>query len=102
MITVSVAYAKADENFWREQLLQPGACCIDAIEASGVLTEFPEIDLETQKVGIFGVVCGLDTQLQDGDRVEIYRPIKIVPENLERKRYRLRPMEPVIERQGGS
>ena len=55
-----------------------------AIENSGLLQQFPEIDLETQKVGIFGKLTKLDAKLQEGSRIEIYRPITADPELAER------------------
>ncbi len=54
----------------------------DAIERSGILAQFPEIDLDTQKVGVFGKVLALETKLEDGDRVEIYRPLIADPKTL--------------------
>jgi uncharacterized protein len=54
----------------------------EAIERSGILTHFPEIDLTQQKVGIFGKVVALDTRLTDGDRIEIYRPLIADPKTI--------------------
>ena len=62
-----------------------GATVKDAIERSGILKQFPEIDLEQQKVGVFGKVCKLDAVLADGDRVEIYRPIICDPKAVRRR-----------------
>ena len=56
-----------------------------AIELSGILERFPTIDLETQKVGIFGKLTKLDAVLENGNRVEIYRPITADPETVERR-----------------
>lgn len=52
---------------------------------SGILEQFPEINLEQQKVGIYGKVSKLDAVLNDGDRVEIYRPITCDPKTVPRK-----------------
>jgi len=57
----------------------------DAIEKSGLLTQFPEIDLDKQKIGVFGKVTRLDAVLEEGTRVEIYRPITADPETIERR-----------------
>ena len=62
-----------------------GCSVRDAIERSGLLEEFPEIDLEAQAVGIFGRLTTLDARLSNGDRVEIYRPITADPETVERR-----------------
>lgn len=97
MLRVSVAYATAGKNFWRYLDCPNGATALDAINESGVLSEFPTIDISINKVGIFGKLAGTDTVLKDGDRVEIYRPITIDPERLPKRKYRLRPVEPVVE-----
>ena len=82
---VSVAYAEPTAQYWQEIELKDVATVADAIERCGILQQFPEIDLETQKVGIFGKVVKLDAQLAEGDRVEIYRPITADPETVPRK-----------------
>jgi hypothetical protein len=58
----------------------------EAINLSGVLKLYPEINLATQKVGIFGKIASLSTPVQDGDRVEIYRPITADPQQVQRRR----------------
>jgi putative ubiquitin-RnfH superfamily antitoxin RatB of RatAB toxin-antitoxin module len=57
----------------------------DAINHSGILKSFPTIDLETQKVGVFGRLVKLDAPLRPGDRVEIYRPITCDPQTVPRR-----------------
>jgi putative ubiquitin-RnfH superfamily antitoxin RatB of RatAB toxin-antitoxin module len=51
-----------------------------AIHSSGILEMFPSIALDKQKVGVFGKVSALEAVLNEGDRVEIYRPITGVAE----------------------
>ncbi|MGE5028090.1 MAG: RnfH family protein, partial [Betaproteobacteria bacterium] len=70
---------------WLTVEVPDGATIGDAIERSGILRQFPEIDLEQQKVGIFGKLAKLDAALADGDRVEIYRPITCDPKTVRRK-----------------
>jgi putative ubiquitin-RnfH superfamily antitoxin RatB of RatAB toxin-antitoxin module len=57
-----------------------------AIQLSGLLSRYPEIDLSKQKVGIFGKLAKLDTIIQEGDRVEIYRQITVDPTQVKRRR----------------
>ena len=59
--------------------LPEGATLQQAIEASGILQRYPQIDLGMQKVGVFGKLKPLDTVLADHDRVEIYRPLLVDP-----------------------
>ena len=85
-IRVEVAYALADKQVVLSIDVCAGAEVKSAIEQSGILREFPEIDLERNRVGIFGSVCGLDRKLSAGDRVEIYRPLIHDPKEARRKR----------------
>lgn len=72
---VGIAYALVKRQVWLTIEVSEGASVQDAIDRSGVLTQFPEIDLAQQKVGIFGKIVSLETKLEEGDRVEIYRPL---------------------------
>lgn len=79
---VSVAYGLAKRQAWLTVEVPEGASIRDAILQSGILAQFPEIDLDHQKVGIFGKVVSLEARLEDGDRVEIYRPLVADPKTL--------------------
>lgn len=72
---IAIAYARSDIQIWRELDLPEGLTVRDAIEQSGILEDFPEINLDTNKVGIFSRPVKLDQALATGDRVEIYRPL---------------------------
>ena len=82
---IGIAYASPSRQVWLTVEAPDGATIADAIERSGILRQFPEIDLEQQKVGIFGKLAKLDAALADGDRVEIYRPITCDPKTVRRK-----------------
>jgi len=82
---IGIAYALPQRQVWFDINLPDGATIQDAIERSGILKQFPEIDLEKQKVGIYGKVSKLDAVLNDGDRVEIYRPITCDSKTVPRK-----------------
>lgn len=56
------------------------------IEQSGILAMYPEIDLNTNKVGIYSRNVKLDATARDGDRIEIYRPLIADPREIRRKR----------------
>jgi putative ubiquitin-RnfH superfamily antitoxin RatB of RatAB toxin-antitoxin module len=65
----------------------PEGCTVQqAIELSGMLKQYPRIDLEIQKVGIFGKLIKLDAAVKEGDRVEIYRKITADPQQVQRRR----------------
>lgn len=86
MLDVEVAYAEPQEQFLRRVQLPPGSCLQDAIQASGLLQLYPEIDLRQQRVGVFGVLRELHEPLSTGDRVEVYRPLQIDPKAARRAR----------------
>ncbi len=85
MVNVGVAYTNKDKQVWLKIDVPDGSTVIDAIEESGVLDMFPEIDLENQKIGIYGKMTKPDTKLKEGDRVEIYRPITADPKTVKRR-----------------
>ena len=82
---VGVAYADKFKQTWLKLDVPDGSTLRDAIERSGLLDQFPEIDLEVNKVGIFGKLTKLDAKVNDGDRVEIYRPITADPRSVKRR-----------------
>lgn len=82
---ISVVYAKPERQTSMTVELPDGATVKDAIERSGILKQCPDIDLETQKVGIYGKVVELDAALEAGARVEIYRPITCDPKTVKRR-----------------
>lgn len=61
-----------------------GMTVAQALEASGIFKQFPELNLATVKVGIFGRPCQLDRKLKAGERVEIYRPLALDPKQARR------------------
>jgi len=82
---VGIAYADKFKQTWLKLDMPDGSTVRDAILRSGLLNQFPEIDLDRNQVGIFGKITRLDAQLADGNRVEIYRPIIADPETVERR-----------------
>jgi len=82
---IGIAYALPHRQAWFDIDVSEGTTVQNAIERSGILKQFPEIDLEKNKVGIFGKLTTLDAALNDGDRIEIYRPIICDPKTVPRK-----------------
>ena len=87
-IIAEVAYATPERQSVITINLPAGSTAEQAIQASDIVQAFAEIDLATQKIGIFGSVCKLDRVLADGDRVEIYRPLRQSPMEARRGRQR--------------
>jgi hypothetical protein len=84
-MNVGVTYSEPARQFWLNLDVPEGATVREAIERSGVLKQFPQIDLDVQKVGVFGKVVKPDVALRQGDRVEIYRAITCDPQTVPRK-----------------
>jgi putative ubiquitin-RnfH superfamily antitoxin RatB of RatAB toxin-antitoxin module len=85
-MNVGVCYAEVDRQLWMRLEVPDDSTVEQAIQLSGVLKLYPEINLATQKVGIFGKIATLETPIKDGDRVEIYRPITVDPQTVQRRR----------------
>ncbi|EGL55571.1 MAG TPA: RnfH family protein [Methylophaga aminisulfidivorans] len=86
LIHIEVAYALPNEQVIIP-LEVPKDCLVeDAIKRSGILERFPQIDLKTDKVGIFGKMCKLNAELNNKDRIEIYRPLIADPKESRRQK----------------
>jgi len=85
-IKVEVAYATAQQQVILELMVSPGCTIEQAIEQSGILQSFSEIDLAINKVGIFGKLSKKTQELKAGERVEIYRPLIADPKEVRRRR----------------
>lgn len=85
-INIEVAYARSEEQTVKEVRASTGITVEEAITQSGIMEEFPEINLSVNKVGVFGKAARLDTALHPGDRVEIYRPLIADPKEARKKR----------------
>lgn len=85
-ITVEVAYALPSEQLIIPVLVAPDTTAEAAVRLSGILEKFPDIDLNVNKIGIFGKLTKLDTVLRAHDRVEIYRPLIADPKEVRRQR----------------
>lgn len=87
MINVEVSYALPQRQELIRVTVPEGATVRDAIEASGILAKYPEIELDkTNKVGVYAKLTRPDTPLRDRDRVEIYRPLIADPKAVRKKR----------------
>lgn len=86
MGNVEVAFATPEKQLILAVPFADGLTAQSAIEMSGILKRFPEIDLSENAVGIFSKPCKLDTVLRLGDRVEIYRPLIADPKEVRRQR----------------
>ena len=84
-VVVEVVYATPEEQRLCRVDVPEGASVAAAIAASGLIEEFG-LNEETLEAGIWSRRVALDTQVKRGDRIEIYRPLKIDPKLARRKR----------------
>ena len=82
---VGVVYATPGRQAWLTIDMPDGSTVQQAIDKSGILAQFPEIDLGQQNVGIQGKLVALDAMVEDGARIEIYRPITADPKTVHRR-----------------
>lgn len=86
LIGVEVAYALPSQQVMIAVDVAPESTVEAAIRESGVLERFPEIDLNENRVGVFGKLAKLSDGLHPGDRIEIYRPLIADPKEVRRRR----------------
>lgn len=89
-VCVTVVYCAPGCEDISEVTLPVGATVGDAIAAAGVLGRRPELAASTPQIGVWGRSCALTRCLEDGDRVEIYRPLTVDPKEARRVRAEVR------------
>lgn len=85
-MNVEIVYATSDEQLIRTLELADGATVRDAVLASGFIEQFEQVALDETPVGIYGVRVTYADELQEGDRVELYRPLVVDPMEARRAR----------------
>lgn len=85
-IVVEVVYAYPERYFLKKLTLENPITIQNAIVQSGILEKYTEIDLRQNKVGIFSRLAKLTDMVENGDRIEIYRPLVADPKEIRRKR----------------
>jgi uncharacterized protein len=85
-LTVEVVYGTRDRQDLIKLTVLAGTSVIEAVQRSGMLDRFPELDIRELAMGIFGEPASADAVLREGDRVEIYRPLIKDPKDKRRER----------------
>lgn len=83
---VEIAYALPHKQYLLTVDVKKKATVVEAIMATELLVNYPEINLQENSLGIFGKKVSLQQQLSAGDRIEIYRPLTIDPKVARRLR----------------
>lgn len=89
-LSLEVAYAKPDEQVILTLTVSEGCTLLEAIHSSGILQRFPEIDLSKQAIGVFSQPRQLGERAEEGDRIEIYRPLLNDPKETRRRKAKRR------------
>lgn len=84
MIKIEVAYALEDIQYLFSESVDEGTTVIEALKDSKLLKELPSLVID--KVGIFGKLVTHETVLREGDRIEVYRPLKVDPRDRRRQK----------------
>ena len=85
-IAVEVVFALPEQQTLLAFEVDEGANVEEVINQSGILQQYPDIDLTINKVGLFSKLIKLDHQLRDKDRIEIYRPLIADPKEIRKNR----------------
>ena len=85
-MVVEVVYARDDRQSLISLEVKEGTTLKEAIELSGILETYKQIDLSKDRLGIFSKFATLDTVLREKDRVEIYRPLIADPKKVRKER----------------
>lgn len=87
-ITVEVAYALPDKQQIIRLSVPVGTTMLEAVNLSRIVDHFPELDVESSSMGVFGKAVASPAQrvLLDGERVEIYRPLIADPKEVRKLR----------------
>jgi uncharacterized protein len=86
MICIEIVHAQAHTQVVKSLQMPPGSLVVDALTLAAQASEFAGIDLANSPVGIFGRLARKDQALNDGDRIEIYRPLAEEPKVARRRR----------------
>ncbi len=86
MLSIEVIYALPTKQQLVALQLPQGSTVRQAIDASGLLQKYPEIDLAKNRFGVFAKLSKPDAILRDHDRVEIYRPLIADPKEVRKQR----------------
>jgi putative ubiquitin-RnfH superfamily antitoxin RatB of RatAB toxin-antitoxin module len=87
-ISVSIVYATPEKQWIKECTLPRGSCVEDLVKHSELLCEIPELNgrtVDTLQMGVYAAKVTTDTLLEEGDRLEIYRPLQADPKEVRRQ-----------------
>ena len=88
-LRLTVVYSPAPREVRQWELELPaGTTVLQALQASGIASEFPGLKLSGETVGVWGRKADLHERLRNADRIEVYRPLRVDPKVARRERFR--------------
>jgi putative ubiquitin-RnfH superfamily antitoxin RatB of RatAB toxin-antitoxin module len=85
-VSVEIVLATPERQVLLAMTVNKGATVDEVIAASGIASRFPELAVEAMPAGIWGKPAARESTVNDGDRVELYRPLEIDPREARRQR----------------
>jgi putative ubiquitin-RnfH superfamily antitoxin RatB of RatAB toxin-antitoxin module len=86
VIAIEVTYATPEKQVLLRLSVRQGTTVAEGIEQSTIRDEFPDLEMDISRVGIFSRKVSLDYVLREGDRIEIYRPLLVDPKEVRRQK----------------
>jgi hypothetical protein len=86
VIGIEVVFALPDRQALVSIDVADGTDCIAAIRQAGIAAQFPDHEIQTLPIAIWGRLASHTDVLTDGDRVEILRPLLMDPRDSRRQR----------------
>ena len=97
-ISIELVFVTPEAEAFHVLELPQGASVADAVESSGLARDFPDYAVTELPVGIWGRRVSHSHVLQDGDRVEVYRELRVDPMDARRLRASERDPDPYESR----
>jgi putative ubiquitin-RnfH superfamily antitoxin RatB of RatAB toxin-antitoxin module len=85
-LQIEIAYAEPQRAIVKVFRLAAGSSVAEALRLAALDPDFAGVDLANSALGIFGRLARPDHVLQQGDRIEIYRPLLADPKAARRAR----------------
>jgi len=88
LLNVTVVYGPKVREVHEVKLSLNAPCTVlQALQQSGLLLRYPEIDHHDVLIGVWNRQSKLGQLLRDHDRLEIYRPLRVDPKVARRERF---------------
>lgn len=85
MLDVSIIYCPEDKDVYKVELLvEPGSTINDVLITSKLFELYPET--KDYAIGIYSDIADSGDLVRHGDRIEVYRPLKIDPKSRRRQK----------------